>query len=152
MTRINCELSAKNLVAEIQRKIDQAFLEAAKKDAGLTAKLLRWGAERFLSQSFTADRKPPAVLPAEAGRIARQKFMERYTLFGGAILLADATQKTLAESARQHDAQANGHNMAAAFEREIANRLPVGKRVRNAFSDKELIALKKGFTTKRIGK
>lgn len=94
--------------------------------------MLTLGAQQMVRHHLAASRR--VVMPAQAGQQAKA-FAERYTLFGGTILLAEATAKDLAKSARKHDAQANGHSFAASFEREIGKRLPVGKCVSDVFKN-----------------
>lgn len=129
-----------------------ALVRDAAKDSELSDALLLLGAQQMVRNATTNGRSLSALespsrmlLPSEAGRNARDQYMDSYRLYGGQITLAAATPRELADSARQHDAQANGHNRAAAFEREIAKRIHNGKTVREVFKDDTIRNIAKEF-------
>jgi len=110
--------------------------------------LLQLGAQQLVRNVVTSGRSlsgQSVRLPAEAGRLARQAFMDTYRLYGGEITLAAATPRDLADSARQHDAQAAGHNRSAAFERAVGKKIHNGKTVREVFKDDALRDIAKEF-------
>lgn len=131
------------------QKAATALVKDAAKDSELQDVLLLLGAQQLVRNAATSGRSLPSdqrlVLPSEAGRQARLAFMDSYRLYGGEITLAAATPRDLAASARQHDAQAAGHNRSAAFERDIGKRIHNGKTVREVFKDSDLKDIAKKF-------
>lgn len=139
------------------------LIKDAAKDGELSKHLLQLGAAQEVRNAMGAGRKPsnspgpisppgpyPAPKPGEdidlPADIAR-RWMDEYHLFGSDVTLAKATAKDLANSAREHDAHAKGHNATAAFERAVALRLEkTGKRVEQVFTDETLKTLKKSVS------
>ena len=141
--------SPKNAIFELLRQ--------AKTNQNLQNELLRLGAGQAIRSVLTEGRRPRAaapeqpsasparpnasepIWPSRAGAEAKKRFMDVYRLFGGEMLLSQATAVDLAVSARKHDAQAKGHNAAAAFEREVGKIVQKsGKRVGDVCDDAKL--------------
>lgn len=123
----------------------RALVSDAGRDTVLRDALLLLGAQQAVRNALTSGRSRNniPVLPSVAGRIARQRWMDTYTLFGGTITLAKATAKDLADSARAHLTQADGHKKSADFEFAVAQRLErTGKTVEQVFTDETVKALK----------
>jgi hypothetical protein len=134
------------------------LLRQAKTNQGLQEELLKLGAGQAIRSVLTEGRRPSAAVPeapnarqpnearasepiwpSRAGAEAKKRFMDVYRLFGGEMLLSQATAVDLAVSARKHDAQAKGHNAAAAFEREVGKIVQKsGKRVGDVCDDAKL--------------
>src|SRR5579863_1546973 len=134
MTTINALIvDIKNKFVGAPEAAIKAILKEAEQNNELHSKLLELGAQQILRASLAHSRRvgnelnTGIVLPSAIRQETKKRFMDRYTLYGGLILLADATKRDLADSARAHDAQSNGHQAAAAFERSIGRRLPEGK-------------------------
>lgn len=125
-----------------------ALISDARGNRQLLEHLLRLGAQQLLRNALTVGRSAsvPAMLPAEAGRIARQRFMDTYTLHGGAMTLAQATAKDLGNSARAYDAQINGLKKHADFQRAVGKLLrDTGKPVGQVLGEEKLKELAKEY-------
>lgn len=133
-----------------------ALLQTAKTTPDLREHLLKLGADQLARNAVTSGRstathhipepgspRAPIVLPAQAAREAKARFMDTYRLYGGDILIGDATRNDSADAARLHDAQSKGHSGSATFLREVGKRLPdASKTVRSVWRDDALVDLK----------
>jgi hypothetical protein len=126
------------------------LIRDARQDSELREHLVHLGAQQLVRNALTSGRSAvPAsevMLPSVAGRIARQRFMDSYTLFGGAMTLANATAKELGDSARAYDAQIAGLKKHADFQRAVGKLLrDTGKPVKDVLGEEKLKALAKEF-------
>jgi hypothetical protein len=113
--------------------------------------LLRLGADQLVrdakasSTRGAGDGAAPAYAPGPrqethdpiiAGKIAKQRYMDGFYLFGTDMTAAKATAKDWAKSANEYRTMAEGHLRAEAFARDMAEILEKsGKTTEQVFKD-----------------
>lgn len=122
-------------------------------DKGLRDHLLLLGAQQLVRSAQTDARRVVSdiVLPAQAGREARERWVDQQYLYGGTTRLGDATWQDLAASARAYDKAAAGNADMAAFHRKLGEVVkPSGKAVRDVVTDAKAKEIKSSARARTI--